>query len=244
MVDHACFNVDPIFMSWVVTAAQKTSDTIRSGIPQCKYDFSTMSEEQLEKGFRATLPIAVRAGHELVAKYDFTPYHHLLDVAGGAGGLSIEVTEDCPHMRATVVDLEHVAPIAQKIVDETGDTDRVNVMSADVAQGPLSGSYDVAVLRAIIQVLPPNEVPLVLENVSAAIEAGGMIYVLGHILDNSKNSPIEEVWYSLLNINFYDIPGSYTEGEYRDWLSGAGFDPLECDRLLNGDSVIVARKPK
>lgn len=244
MVDHACFNVDPIFMSWVVTAAQKTSDTIRSGIPQCKYDFSTMSEEQLEKGFRATLPIAVRAGHELVAKYDFTTHHHLLDVAGGAGGLSIAITEDCPHMRATVVDLEHVAPIAQKIVDETGDTDRVNVMSADVAQGPLSGSYDVAVLRAIIQVLPPNEVPLVLENVSAAVEAGGMIYVLGHILDNLKTSPIEEVWYSLLNINFYDIPGSYTEGEYRDWLSGAGFDPLECDRLLNGDSVIVARKPK
>ena len=132
----------------------------------------------------------------------------------------------------------------QKIVDETGDTDRVNVMSTNVAQGPLSGSYDVAVLRAIIQVLPPNEVPLVLKNVSAAVEAGGMIYVLGHILDNSKTSPIEDVWYSLLNMNFYDIPGSYTEDEYRDWLSGAGFDPLEYDRLLNGDSVIVARKPK
>ena len=244
MVDHACFNVDPIFMSWVVTAAQKTSDTIRSGIPQCKYDFSTLSEEQLEKGFRATLPIAVRAGHELVAKYDFTARRHLLDVAGGVGGLSIAITEDCPLMKATVVDLEHVIPMTQKIVDETGDTDRVNVISADVVRDPLSGSYDVAVLRAIIQVLPPKDVALMLENVSSVVEAGGMIYVLGHVLDNSRISPIEEVWYSSLNINFYDIPGSYTEGEYRDWLNGAGFDPLGRDRLSNGDSVIVARKPK
>ncbi|MBA7635439.1 3-hydroxy-5-methyl-1-naphthoate 3-O-methyltransferase [subsurface metagenome] len=244
MVDHACFNVDPIFMSWVVTAAQKTSDTIRSGIPQCKYDFSTMSEEQLEKGFRATLPIAVRAGHELVAKYDFTARRHLLDVAGGVGGLSIAITEDCPHMKATVVDLEHVIPMTQKVVDEIGDTDRVNVISADVVRDPLSGSYDVAVLRAIIQVLPPKDVALMLENVSSVVEAGGMIYVLGHVLDNSRISPIEEVWYSSLNINFYDIPGSYAEGEYRDWLSGAGFDPLGRDRLSNGDSVIVARKPK
>ncbi len=244
MVDHACFNVDPIFMSWIVTAAQKTSDTIRSGIPQCKYDFSTLSEEQLEKGFRATLPIAVRAGHELVAKYDFTAHRHLLDVAGGVGGLSIAITEDCSHMKATVVDLAQVIPMTQKVVGEIGDTDRVNVLSADIVRDALSGSYDVAVLRAIIQVLPPKDVALVLENVSSVVEAGGMIYVLGHVLDNSRISPIEEVWYSSLNINFYDIPGSYTEGEYRDWLSDAGFDPLERGRLSNGDSVIVARKHK
>ncbi len=244
MVDHACFNVDPIFMSWVVTAAQKTSDTIRSGVAQCKYDFSTISDKQLEKGFRATLPIAVRAGHELAAKYDFTSRRHLLDVAGGVGGLSIAITEDCPHLKATVVDLEHVIPITQKIVDEIGDNDRVNVMSADVIREPLSGSYDVAVLRAIIQLLPANDVPLLLENVNSVVEAGGMIYVLGHILDNSRTSPIEEVWYSLLNINFYDIPGSYTEGEYWDWLNVAGFEPLKSDGLPNGDSVIVARKYK
>lgn len=244
MVNHACFNVDPIFMSWVATAAQKTSDTIQSGIPQCKYDFSTMSEEQLEKGFCATLPIAARAGHELVEKYDFTACSNLLDVAGGVGGLSIAITEDCPHMKATVVDLEHVIPMTQKVINEIGDSDRVNVISSDVVRDPLSGSYDVAVLRAIIQVLPPKDVALMLKNVSSVVEEGGMVYVLGHILDNSRISPIEEVWYSSLNINFYDIPGSYTEGEYRDWLSHAGFDSLGRDWLSNGDSVIVAKKPE
>ena len=242
MVDHACFNVDPLFMTWMLTAAQNTAETIRTGVPQCEYDFSAISSEQLEAGFRATLPIASRAGRELGEMYDFNSHRHLLDVGGGAGGLSIAITKAYPHLEATVVDLEQVLPITRKIVDEAGSMDRVHVRSADVVRDSISGSYDVAVLRAFIQILPPEDIPSVLARVATVITPDGVIYILGHILDDSKASPIEDVWYSMLNINFYDIPGSYTESEYRKWLSGAGFEILERKRLRNGDHVLVGRK--
>jgi len=50
-----------------------------------------------------------------------------------------------------------VAPIAQKIVEEEGATERIKVVAADVLSGPLAGSYDVAVLRAFLQVLSPQD---------------------------------------------------------------------------------------
>ena len=244
MADHACFNIDPLMMRWALSSGLKIADTIRTGVPQCMYDFSAMSEEDLETGFRGTLPIALRAGRELATRYDFSSYRNMLDVGGGIGGLSIAITESCPQLTATVADLDKVVRLASRIIEESGAANRVRVMPVDVVQESLSGSYDVAVLRAFIQVLPPDVVPRVLENINTALEPGCSIYIVGHILDNSRTSPIEEVWYSSLNINFYDNPGSYTKQEYWDWISSAGLQPLEHNRLPNGDGVITAKKPE
>lgn len=242
MGNDVYLNVDPLIMSFVLSGALKTSESILTGTPQCSYDFSTLSEDELEKGFRATLPIAVRAGRELVAKYDFSSYRRLLDVGGGVGGLAVAITEVCPHLDATVIELPMVIPITRRFLEEVGAADRVQVMTADVVRDSLKGSFDVAVLRAFIQILPPDEACHALKSVSKTINPGGVIYILGHILDNSRTLPHEEVWYSILNLNFYDVPGSYTELEYSNWLKEAGFDQIVRDTLPNGDGVMIARK--
>ena len=57
-----------------------------------------------------------------------------------------------------------MAPIAQKIVEEEGATERIKVVAADVLSGPLAGSYDVAVLRAFLQVLSPQDARLAIKH--------------------------------------------------------------------------------
>jgi hypothetical protein len=117
-------------------------------------------------------------------------------------------------------------------------------VTADVVRGPLTGSFDAAILRAFIQVLWPDEARQALKNVSEVINKGGVIYVLGHILDNSRISPIEEVGYNMACMNYYErVPAEYTEQEYKDWLTEAGFKHVERAALPNGDGVITARKP-
>jgi len=128
-------------------------------------------------------------------------------------------------------------------VDEAGAAERVQIITADAVQSQLEGSFDVAVLRAFIQVLSPDQASRALKNISEVIKPGGVIYILGHILDNSRILPIEEVGASLLGLNFYDIPGPYTEQEHKDWLTEAGFEQIERTTLPNGDGVISARKP-
>ncbi len=240
--DHVHLN--PFLNLWIWRATLKTAESIRTGIPQEEYDESEKSEEELESIFRGTRPIAVRAGRELVARYNFSSYRTLLDVGGGSGGLAVAIIEACPHIQATVVDLPRVTPVTRHLVNEAGAADRVNVMTADVVRGPLIGSFDVAVLRAFIQVLWPNDARNALKNVSAVINPGGAIYILGHILDNSRISPLEEVGHNLASVNAYErVPADYTEQEHKDWLTEAGFEQIERTTLPNGDGVMTAKKP-
>ena len=117
-------------------------------------------------------------------------------------------------------------------------------MTADVVQGPLTGAFDVAVLFRLIQVLSPDQARRVLCNVSQVVEPGGVIYIVGQVLDNSRLSPSETVAGNLFFLNVFDEGQAYTEQEHRDWLGDAGF--AECARLLlpNRMSIMSARKPQ
>ena len=238
--DHVTYN--PLRAPWGTFL--KTAESIRTGTPQEKYDESKKSEEELESIYRAWRPVAVRAGRELMRRYDFSSYRTLLDVGGGSGGLAVAIIEACPNIQATVVDLPSITPITRRIVAEADMADRIRIVTADVVRGPLRGAFDIAVLRAFIQVLWPNDARHALKNVSAVINPGGAIYILGHILDNSRVSPIEEVGHNLACVNAYErVPADYTEQEHMDWLTEAGFDQIERATLPNGDGVITAKKP-
>jgi hypothetical protein len=155
------------------------------------------------------------------------------------------MTRACPHIRATAIDLPQITPIAQKIVNEEGAADRVKVMAADVLCGPLRGTYDTALLRALLQVLSPDNARLAVKNIAAAINPGGTIYIVGQILDDSRTSPLEAVGFNLIFINVFDAGESYTEHEHREWLSEAGFVDIECAKipLAQGLGLMTARKP-
>ena len=90
--------------------------------------------------------------------------------------------------------------------------------------------------------LPPEQVRRALANVHRVSEPGGDIYILGSILDDSRLSPPEAVASNLNFLNIYDGGEAYTEQEYRDWLSEAGFEGFERVLLPNGTSIVWTQK--
>ncbi len=226
-------------------AVLKTAESIRTGVPQAKYDYSAMSKDELEQFFRGEHPEAVAAGRDLAARYDFSSYHTLLDVGGGSGGLAIAVTEARPHIQATVVDLPTVTPIATRFIEEANACDRVQVVAADMLCDSLPGSYDIAALFSLIQTLSPDNARRMIKNVSKVVNPGGAIFIGGSgIIDNSRTSPPEKVGLNLVFINLYDDGQAYTEQEHRDWLAEADFEDFERIRLSEGRSIISARKTR
>ena len=222
----------------------KTAETIRTGIPQAKIDYSAMHQDQAESYYRSLHAGTVAVGRDLAARYDFSSHRSLVDVAGGSGGLAIAVTDSCPHIRATVVDLPTVTPVTRRYVAEAGAAHRVQVVTADVVTGPLTGSYDVAVMKSFIQGLSPDQARRALRNVSQVIKPGGAIYILGTILDDSRLSPPEMVGNNLHFINIFDGGQAYTEQEHRDWVTEAGFVGFKRVVLPNETSIVTATKPK
>ncbi len=232
-------------LSTMWSAALKTAESIRTASPQAKINYSEMSQDDLRQFFRGEHPYAVEYGRELVERYDFSSYKTLLDVGGGSGGLAISVTEACPHIQATVVDLPNITPVTKHYIDEAGAGNCVKVITADVIRESLPGSYDAAVMSAFIQVLSPDDARCAIKNVSKVMNPGGEIYIRGYgIIDNSRTSPQKLVGFNLVYINVYDEGQAYTEQEHKDWLQEAGFGSFRRDILTDGSSIITARKTK
>jgi cyclopropane fatty-acyl-phospholipid synthase-like methyltransferase len=219
------------------------AESIRTGVPNGKLDFSNAPAEELETFLRNINTTAVPSARALVKRADFSSVKTLLDVGCGGGGMSITITKLCPHITATAVDLASVTPIAQKIVSEEGAAERVKVVAADVVNGPLPGTHDAAVLKAFLQVLSTQDARQAIQNVYDALNSGGKLFIIGQILDDSRLSPWDAVGFNLTFINYFDSGESYTDGEHRDWLTGAGFVNIERSPLSDGGSLMMARKP-
>ena len=220
-----------------------TAETIRTGIPQAKKDFAATSPEDQVHFFRGLHPTTLANGRALAARYDFSPYTTLADVGGGSGGMALALTDAYPHLRATVIDLPTVTPITQQFIEAARASNRVQVVATDVVNAPVPGTYDVAVLRAFLQVLSPEDALQALRHIGAALNPGGRLYIVGRILDDARLSPVDTVGFNLVFLNIFDDGRAYTEGEHRTWLTALGFAEIERVPLPEGVSIISARKP-
>lgn len=223
-------------------AAMRTAESIRTRVPQAKHDFTAISPAEL-KAFFAGLDSGARAaGRGIAETYDLSRCRHLLDVGGGSGGLALAACSQCPELSATVLELPHVAPVARQFVAEAGLSDRVRVIAGDIVQGPPQGSYDAATMRAFIQVLSAEQARLAIRHVGQAMAPGGLLFIVGRMLDDSRLSPPETVAFNLVFLNLYDEGQAYTEGEHRQWLAAAGFVDVERHVQPDEISVLTARK--
>ena len=118
----------------------KTSETIKTGIPQGKLDYSTVTAQQLESYFPSIYNQTVASANNLLARYDFSSHRHLADVGGGSGGLAITIAKACPGLKATVIDQPNVIPFTQKFIDEAGANEEIEALAADAVEGTLSGT--------------------------------------------------------------------------------------------------------
>lgn len=223
-----------------------TADSIRRAAPQAKVDFSNAPPAEVEAFLRRINRNTVAAARALLKQFDFSSTRTLADVGCGGAGLALTMTKEFPYIRATAIDLPLVAPIAQKIVTEEGATDRVQVLAADLLSGPLPGSYDVLILRGVLQCLAAEEARIAIKNIAAAVNPGGTVYIIAQILDDSRLSPLEALHYNLIFLNTFDAGESYTEQEHRAWLIEAGFVDIERANFLLPDrhGLITARMPK
>ena len=98
-------------------------------------------------------------------------------------------------------------------------------------------------VSSLIQVLAADQAARALQNVGQAIEPGGGIFVRGSILDDTCVTPSKVVVGNLIYLNVYEAGQAYTEREYTDWLSAAGFEEISRVVLPDGDSIMTGRRP-
>lgn len=219
-----------------------TADSIRTGIAQAKIDYTEENSDAEEAFLRGRNAMLRTSGGVFASRYDLSACRTLIDVGGGAGGFSIALAEAYPHLRIVLADLPHVTDIAQQVISESGVGDRIETQVVDLLTAPPPGAYDAAVLCAFLQIFPVAQIRVALRHVAAAIRPGGTIYILGQMLDDSRLSPPSAVNGNLAFLNVYDGGQAYTEGEYRQWLSEAGFENVRRHAPLGQLTICIAEK--
>jgi hypothetical protein len=220
-----------------------TAQSIRSGRPVALHDFTTIGDAEMSAMLRGMHSGTVGAGRDLLARFDFSRYGAVIDIGGGSGGLVASLCDANPALQATLFDLPGTAALAAPILRATPGGGRVTIETGDIFAAPPSGSYDAAIIRALIQVLGPDDARRAIVNTGAAVRPGGDIYILGGgILDNDRLGPRAAVFWSVTFMNLYAAGASYTEAEHAAWLAEAGCGEVERITLPSGGGIIRATK--
>lgn len=221
-----------------------TAESIRTGKPQAKIDYHTLPEEELLRFFRNQVHSSLRGGKEIAEKLDFSKFERLLDAGGGSGGVSIAICNKYPQIKATVADLPKVVQLAESFIAEAGMSDSVSVSATDLCLNSPEGKYDVAILRAVIQTLSKEQAQMSLKCISQSMVSKGRIFIFGSVLENSCLAPPSSLAFGLAFLNFYDHGKAYTEKEYQEMLTNAGFMDItvEHDALVDGMGIVSAIK--
>lgn len=218
-----------------------TAETFRAGKPRVNYDDPSLPEEMIEL-FQGLYHGAVADAKFLMEQYNFSDCESLLDVGGGSGGLGITIAKAHPNLRAIIADLPSVTPYTKKFVEDTNTSDQIEIIAANAVKDSLPEAYDVVVARQIIQVLSPEDAQALLKNMARVVKPGGKLFILGHVLDDSRQTPTQAVNFNLVLVTSSEFGEAYTDQEYRTWLQNAGFVGYTRLSMANGSSFISVTK--
>jgi (2Fe-2S) ferredoxin/SAM-dependent methyltransferase len=166
----------------------------------------------------------------------------MLDVGGGSGAYSIAFAKANSALRADILDLAAVGPIARRHIEDAGVGDRVNVRAGDLRSGPLGEGYDLVFLSAICHMLSPEENLDLLRRCHEALGPGGRVVVQDFILEPDKTAPRFAAMFALNMLVGTRGGASYSEPEYAAWLAEAGFQEIRHTRLPGITGLMIASR--
>jgi SAM-dependent methyltransferase len=220
-----------------------TAASIRSGRPAALHDFTASSDEDMAAMLRGMHPSAVAAAGELMQRFDFAAYRSIIDVGGGTGGLAAALCAAHPQLHGTLFELPRIAALAAPILQASTGGARVAIETGDILRERPRRSFDAAVMRALLQVLAPDDACRAIMNTAAVLRTGGHFYVLGGgILADDRLGPRSAVFLNLTLMNLYPGGASYTEAEHARWLVASGCGELQRITLASGGGIIRATK--
>ncbi|MFM7344089.1 MAG: methyltransferase [Tagaea sp.] len=211
---------------------------VREGTPTGAQD---SSEDAFLRGIH---PSALATGRDIAKRIDLTGARHLVEAGCGGAGVSIALCRALPGLTATASDLPDALPTAHALVAEAGLAGRIAIAEGDMLQGPPPGGpADVVVLRALLQVLGPEDAARALANAAKALRTGGLLIVAGAVLDDDGLAPADMVGFNLSLMTLFEQGRAYTFSQHADWFARARLPAPERTILPAGGSLLTARKP-
>jgi predicted O-methyltransferase YrrM len=173
-----------------------------------------------------------------VAAADLSGARQLVDVGGGAGGLTAAFLGRYAELRATILDLPHVLPAAEELLREAGVRDRVELVPGDFFESVPAGG-DVYLLSMVLHDWTDEEAGQLLGALRRAIPATGRLLIIDAVLPEGDAPHFGR----LLDLTMLAMltGRERTRDEFADLLDGAGFSLADVAEMASPTSLIEAR---
>lgn len=168
---------------------------------------------------------------------------HLWDIAGGDGTFAAAALQRWPHLRATVLDLEPVAGLAQQRFLEAGLAARGRGVAGNMFDAPLAGSAesdfgppDLVSLVRVVHDHDDRPVAALLAKLREAMAPGGTVLLAEPMAESPGAEPMGHAYFGL----YLFAMGSgrpRTARELKDMLGQAGFS--NCRELRSYRPLMV-----
>ncbi len=186
--------------------------------------------------------LALLHGFALAKKFDFSNYHHLLDLGGGTGAMAIGLCESLPNLKATVFDLNQTIEKADEYIARSNLKSRVETIGGDIVKDELPKDFDVALLANLLSVFDAETNKKLLSQIYEKLPKNGVCIISGWILDETKLSPETAVLFCLEDINWQSPDVERSFAVYKTWLQQAGFKDINYQTYLEPTSIIYGFK--
>lgn len=166
----------------------------------------------------------------------------MLDVGGGSAAYSIAFARASEKLRAEVLDLAEVIPIAEGHIEKAGVGGRVKTRPGDLRHDQLGEGYNLVFVSAICHMLSPEENQDLVKRCHAALAPQGRIVIQDFILEADKTAPKTAALFALNMLVGTQAGSAYSEPEYAGWLREAGFQEVRRIRLPGPSGLMVGTR--
>ena len=152
---------------------------------------------------------------------------YMLDLGGGDGVNSIDLAQQLPGLKATIVDSADTCNLAARNVAEAGLSDRIAVHPGNFLADPFPPGAD-AILLAHISNIYSEEINQALIKKSAdALPKGGKLIIFSLISNDDQTGP----WYAGFMSLYFQVLATgigsvYPPSRYETWFANANFSSL------------------
>ena len=176
----------------------------------------------------------------VVEAFDLSRFRRLVDLGGATGHMAVAACRRYPALRAVVIDLPEVVPLAREIVTASDVAERVEVVAGDFFTDPLPEA-DIYTLGRILHDWSEDKITTLLRKVHDHLPAGGAVLVAEKLIAADRAGP---EWAQMQDLNMLLV----TEGkertltEYAELLARAGFATTEGRTTNSAVDAILAMK--
>jgi len=177
----------------------------------------------------------------LAKKFDFSKYKTVSDIGGALALLSRIIGKQHQHLSFTSFDLPPVKPLALKHIEAAGMADRVKPVAGDFFKDDLPKS-DVITMGNILHDWNLENKKMLIRKAYDALPAGGAFIAIENLIDDARRENVFGLLMSLNMLIEFGDAFDYTNANFIDWCSEAGFKRFEVIELAGPTSAAIAYK--